>query len=218
MKKLFMCLAGAMMVLSLAACTPTKVDSGKGETVPEEGTTLSDGTVLEGGTKLPGGVTPEMLDYTTVDPDEARKPDPNAVSMEAIMVFYPNESGNGLESQLIDVDLMDEDVIAEYLMEKGVLPAETMVYSLDIEGGLKPGPGVPASETGSGERIGYLDLTQIDTLEGMEEKLLIYSIVNTYCENYQLDKLQLMIEGEVYSGSLSTDGFLYPIDKYDSIS
>ena len=26
MKKLFMCLAGAMMVLSLAACTPTKVD------------------------------------------------------------------------------------------------------------------------------------------------------------------------------------------------
>lgn len=218
MKKFLMCMAGAMMVLSLAACTPTEVESGKGETIPEEGTTLSDGTTLPGGTALPGGVTPDMLEHESIDPDEARKPDPNAPKMDAVMIFYPNDEKTGLENEMIDVEIMDEDTVAEYLIQYGVLPADTVVNFLDIEGPLKPGPGVPDEETGTGDRIGTLELTQIDTLEGIDEKLMIYSIVNSYCENFQLDKMQILIEGEPYTTSLSTDGYLYPIDKYDSIS
>lgn len=218
MKKLLMGILGTMMVFSLAACTPTKVDDvGKGETVTVE-ETLEDGETVTTTKELPGGVTPDMIEQPTIDPSLARMPDPNAPRMDTIMVYYPNEAGNGLTTEMIDVEMMDENIIVEWLVEYGVLPSDVEVFSLEIEGGMKPGPGVDPSETGSGERIGTLDLTEVQALEGLEEKLMVYSIVNTFCENYELDKFQILINGEVYNTSLSTDGYLYPIEKYQEIN
>ncbi len=218
MKKLLMGILGTVMVFSLAACTPTKVnDVGKGETITVE-ETLEDGETVTTTKELPGGVTPDMIEQTTIDPSLARMPDPNAPRMETIMVFYPNEAGNGLTTEMIDVEMMDENIIVEWLVEYGVMPSDVEVFSLEVEGGMKPGPGVEPSETGSGERIGTLDLTEVQTLEGLDEKLMVYSIVNTFCENYELDKFQILINGEVYNTSLSTDGYLYPIEKYQEIN
>lgn len=218
MKKLLMGILGTVMVFSLAACTPTKVnDVGKGETVTVE-ETLEDGETVTTTKELPGGVTPDMIEQTTIDPSLARMPDPNAPKMDTIVVYYPNEAGNGLTTEMIDVEMMDENIIVEWLVEYGVLPPEVEVFSLEVEGGMKPGPGVEPSETGSGERIGTLDLTEVQTLEGLDEKLMVYSIVNTFCENYELDKFQILINGEVYNTSLSTDGYLYPIEKYEEIN
>lgn len=206
MKRLLMCLAGAMMVFSLAACSPTKVEPGVGETAAD-------------GTKLPGGLSPEMMETeTTIDPSIARLPDPNAPKMDSIVVYYTNEDGTGLTTEMVDVDLMDEEIVAEQLVEFGVLPEGTEVYSLVIEGGQKAGPGVADSETGNGDRIGILDLTQLDTLEGTDEKLMIYAIVNTFCDNYELDKMQILVNGEEYATGLSTDGYLYPADNYEKIN
>ena len=218
MKKLLMGVAGTMMVLSLAACTPTKVEQvGKGETVETE-TVLSDGTTITTTKELPGGVTPEMLEKETVDPIAERPVDTNAELLETIMVYYPNEAGNGLTSEMVDVELMDEEVILEQLMDNGVLPYEVEINSFSVEGGMRPGPGVDPSETGSGERIGTLDLTQLTPPEGLDEKLMVYALVNTFCDNYELDKLQVLINGEVYATSLSTDGYLYPLEKYKEIN
>ena len=218
MKKLLMGVAGTMMVLSLAACTPTKVEQvGKGETVETE-TVLSDGTTITTTKELPGGVTPEMLEKETVDPTAERPVDTNAELLETIMVYYPNEAGNGLTSEMVDVELMDEEVILEQLMDNGVLPYEVEINSFSVEGGMRPGPGVDPSETGSVERIGTLDLTQLTPPEGLDEKLMVYALVNTFCDNYELDKLQVLINGEVYATSLSTDGYLYPLEKYKEIN
>ena len=100
MKKLLMGILGTVMVFSLAACTPTKVnDVGKGETITVE-ETLEDGETVTTTKELPGGVTPDMIEQTTIDPSLARMPDPNAPRMETIMVFYPNEAGNGLTTEI----------------------------------------------------------------------------------------------------------------------
>lgn len=218
MKKLLVGILGTMMVLSLAACTPTKVnDVGKGETIAVE-ETLENGETVTTTKELPGGVTPDMLEQTTIDPSLARMPDPDAPRMETIVVYYQNEAGSGLTTEMIDVDMMDENIIVEWLVEYGVLPLEVEVLSFEVEGGLKPGPGVDPSEAGNGERIGTLDLTEVQALDGLDEKLMVYSIVNTFCENYELDKIQILVNGEVYDAGLSTDGYLYPIEKYQEIN
>lgn len=219
MKKLLMGILGTVIAFSLVACTPTKVnDAGKGETITVE-ETLENGETITTTKELPGGVTPDMIVRETADPAAERPVDPNAVKLENIMVYYTNEAGNGLASEMVDVEMMNEEVILEQLIDFGVLPSEVEINSFEVEGGIRPGPGVDPSEAGDGgERIGTLDLTQLDTLEGLDEKLMVYSIVNTFCENYELDKFQILINGEVYDTSLSTDGYIYPIEKYDEIS
>ena len=206
MKKLLMGVAGTMMVLSLAACTPTKVEQvGKGETVETE-TVLSDGTTITTTKELPGGVTPEMLEKETVDPTAERPVDTNAELLETIMVYYPNEAGNGLTSEMVDVELMDEEVILEQLMDNGVLPYEVEINSFSVEGGMRPGPGVDPSETGSGERIGTLDLTQFPQADGTTEQLLLNAVANTFIENYELDKLKILVNGDLYTSANITMG------------
>ena len=191
MKKLIMCLAGLMTAVSLAACTPTQVT----ESAPQAAK------------QNPDGITPEMVAESNAA--IKREADSAAPVYDVAFIYVPNSDATGLTR---------EEVLVDCLVEKGVLEADTTVNSFDIEGGEKPGPGVSADAVGSGERIGTLDLSGIPESGTAGEVAMLNAIANTFIENYELDKLKLLINGENYeSGHIAhEDGdYLEFIDKYE---
>ena len=148
MKKLFMCFAGAMMVLSLAACKPTEVT----ETVP---------TVAESAN--PEGLTPEIMMESTEVP--AKLPDANAPILEKAALYSINSAGTGLVR-------------------------------------------------------GSLDLAQAVSADASKEQMILNAIANTFIENYELDKLEILINGEPYTSAnitMAAGDYMTLTDGYEEI-
>jgi len=188
MKKLIVYLVGALMVLSLAACKPTEVT----ETAPQ------------GAQRNPDGITPEMVAESNAA--IKREADKTAPVYEMAFIFVPNSDSTKLVRQRVDLEEFTEQVLVDCLAENGVLEEDTMVNSFDIEGGEKAGPGMDADPAESGERIGTLDLSKIPEAGTAEETMMLKSIGNTFIENYELDKLKLLINGENYESSHTVQG------------
>lgn len=204
MKKLFMYFAGIMMAFSLAACTPTQVT----ETLPQ------------GGHRNPEGITPEMIAERNAAANngvDLKQGDPDAPTYDMVFVYSVNSDATGLERSTMDVEELTEQAVVDCLVEKGVLEADTTVNSFDIEGGEKAGPGVAAGNS-DGERVGILDLSKIPESDTSEETAMLNAIGNTFIENFELDKLKLLINGENYESSHTVHGdedYLFYIDKYE---
>lgn len=182
MKKFTMCVAGALMVLSLAACTPTQT---KNESEPA-GTPVAEQST--------GGATDKV-------------PDPNAADLTPISLFYENEEATGLLKVMDDVE---GDLTAQALVDKligvDVLEEGTQVISFTMEGDApEVGPGAETTAGSEGaERVGILDLSQVPERDAKFEQLMLDSIGNTFIENYNLDKLKLLVNGQNYSSALVT--------------
>ena len=82
-----------------------------------------------------------------------------------------------------------------------------------VEGGEKAGPGVSAEDAGSGERTGTLDLSQFD---GAGDPQKVSALANTFIENYELDKLAVLVNGENFGGG-DAEGWLYFDDDYENV-
>ena len=95
MKKFIMCFVGAMLVLSLAACTPTPVKQSESATEP----------MVEAST---GGASDKV-------------PDPNVEPMEIISVYSSNEDATGLNQAMDAVDELTAQSLVDKLIEYGVL-------------------------------------------------------------------------------------------------
>ena len=200
MKKLALILAGAMMALSLAACAPTEVAK---ENRPQAAQ------------MNPEGIDPAKIaaeNKPAVDPKLT--PDPDAVAYETIFVYSVNEDNTGLKRDMLDVEVIDEEAVVAGLIELGVLSEDAVINSWEISGGVKAGPGVDPSLVTDGERIGTLDLS---SLEADADKLIVYALGNTFCENFELDKMELLVDGVEYTHSVIADGYLYYVDKYTKI-
>lgn len=189
MKKWMMLLTGILTALSLAACTPTQVD----ETIPQP----------VGGAH-PAGITPEMVRES--NGAEEKLPDPNAPILEMAFVYSIDASGAKLTRELVDLEKLTEEALVACLIERGVLEEGTEVNGFDIDGGAKAGPGVTAEAAGDGERIGTLDLTGFPKADAAKEKLLLQAVANTFIENYELDKIKLLIEGANYTSDNVSQG------------
>ena len=188
MKKLFMCFAGAMMVLSLAACKPTEVT----ETVP---------TVAESAN--PEGLTPEIMMESTEVPEKL--PDANAPILEKAALYSINSA---------------EETLMEQLVEKGVLDSAIEINTFGISGDIKAGPGVKAGSAGGEDRIGSLDLAQAVSADASKEQMILNAIANTFIENYELDKLEILINGEPYTSAnitMAAGDYMTLTDGYEEI-
>lgn len=198
MKRVFMGFAGVMMAVALAACTPTQVT----ETAPN--------TV---GRSNPDGLTPEMVKESQEVVE--KRADPNAPVYDMAFVYSVNDAGTRLVRQVEDVEFLSEEVLGECLIDKGVVSEDVQVMALTVEGGEAEGPGVEGGSTGGSERIGKLELSQAPAADADKEQLVLGAIANTFIENYELDKLQILVNGEVYNGAGMTDGYLTFADDYD---
>lgn len=193
------------MALSLAACSPTQVEPEQKPEAAQSG---------------PEGLDPAVIQQRNqeqVDP-KLMPPDPDAPVMDSVILYYGKEDGSGLTREMVDVDELDAESVVAKLIEYGVLEDGTTVNSFDIEGGEKAGPGVDASEVGTGERIGTLDLSGLGTLDGADEKIVLYSIANTFVESFELDKVALLVDGTPYSSDLMTDGYLEAVEDYEKLN
>ena len=110
MKKFIMCFVGAMLVLSLAACTPTPVKQSESATEP----------MVEAST---GGASDKV-------------PDPNVEPMEIISVYSSNEDATGLNQAMDAVDELTAQSLVDKLIEYGVLEEGTEVLNFDTKDGI----------------------------------------------------------------------------------
>lgn len=191
MKKIKLILMGALMALTLAACAPTEI---KSEDIPDNAKVN------------PAGLTPEMMTTEAVE----KTGDPDAVPMEMVFLYQVGEDGK-MTRETIDVETADLETIIGLLAENEILEEGTVAEGLDIEGGMKAGPGVDPSQVTEGDRIGTLKINQVP-----EDEKKLQSLVSTMIENFTLDKLQIVVDGDmILSGP--EDGYFVMVDEGETV-
>lgn len=181
MKKISICLVGAIAVVSLSACTPTSKKEMTTEAYPVE--------VAE-----------------TRDARAEKTPDPDAPELDLVSIYVSNDDATGLTVYLEGIEKLDAQSLVDILITGGVLEEGVAVNSFDIKGGEKTGPGVDVSEADGGERIGTLDLSKAPVSGTAGEKVTLGALGNTFIENFELDKLKLLVNGETYSSGKILQG------------
>ncbi len=179
------------MALTLAACSPTEI---KSEEIPENAKVN------------PVGLTPEMMTTEAVE----KTGDPDAVPMEMVFLYQVGEDGK-MTRETIDVETADLETIIGLLTEHEILEEGTVAEGLDIEGGMKAGPGVDPSQVTEGDRIGTLKLNQAP-----EDEKNLQSLVSTMIENFTLDKLQIVVDGDMVLAG-PEDGYFVMVDEGENV-
>lgn len=195
MKKITALVLGVMMAVTLAACAPTEKS-----------------ITSQGGANTPL-ITPSVEETEMVE----KIGDINAPVLAMVFVYYGNSNSTGLERIIENAEVLDAQALVDFLIQYKVLEEGTKVNSFKLEGGEKAGPGVDASKVGSGERIGTLDLSELSISGTSSEPVILAAIGNTFIENFELDKLKLLVNGKNYSGKEIVQGdedYLLYEEKY----
>ncbi|MCD8121732.1 MAG: hypothetical protein LUE65_05755 [Clostridiales bacterium] len=182
-----LCLIGAMMVLSLAACTPT--------TDRNQAGSIS-GTAAAGGGQ---GTVPER----GYDREDAKN--------QLISLYSVSADGAKLEGTMETIPEMTEQAIVDKLIEYGVLDEGTTVVSFSREGtpaskDVGPGiitetiPGMPETESPTKE-YGVLELNQFPDDAFQEKKL--QAVADTFIENFDVLYMTIQVDGEILAENLS---------------
>lgn len=177
MRKFIVFLLSAMLVISLAACSPTQ---------PKMETTAPDPQVMAS----TGGASDKV-------------PDPNAEPMEIISVYSQNDDATGLNQAMDAVDELTADALVDKLIEYGVLTEGTKVLKFDMADG-----------------TGTLDLSQVPNSGSTGDLLMLTAVGNTFIENFELDKLKLLVNGKNFSSGHMEQGdndFLEYVKNYKEI-
>ena len=153
--------------------------------------------------------TEEYVDYKLVGQEPV---DP----MDMAAVYRLNNGA--IERVMLDVEEMTEQYLTDRLIEFGVLDEGTEVLSFEVEGDMGAGPGNP--DGGESERIGTLNLSKVPAWSADQEELMLRCVGNTFLDNFQLDKLKLLVNGENYSGAgitLGDDDYLEYESGYKNV-
>ena len=180
MKKLVMGLLGAMMILSLAACTPTTEKNKTGE-VKEPETEAVETTADAG----PGVVT-------------GRPVDQDAPDLTMVSVYSVSEDGSKIEGTMDSVETLDAQSLTDLLIQYGVLDDGTKAVSFTTEESVastEAGPGVSADST-----VATLELSKFPS-ENQER--VLQAVANTFCENMNAETITIKADGQTLAEGLS---------------
>ncbi len=184
MKKLVMGLLGAMMILSLAACTPTTEKNKTGETKAMQQDEVVESTADSG----PGVVT-------------GRPVDQDAPDLTMVSVYSISEDGSKIEGTMDSVETLDAQSLVDLLAQYGVLDDGTKAVSFATEGSVasqEAGPGV--TEGASKAEKATLELSQVPSEN--QEKVL-QAVANTFCENMNAETITIQVDGQTLAEGLS---------------
>ena len=194
MKKVVMCVIGAMMILSLAACTPTPEKGKTGEVKQTEGTSKADNT---------GKSTGERSNSV----DSNKLPDPTAPDLDVISIYTVSEDGTKLEGTMDAVEGRDAQSVADLLAKYGVLDEGTQVIEFKAEGepaSEEVGPGVvkiPGIEFESNmKEFGTVNL---DKFPDAKDDMRLQAVANTFIENMDVQYLTILVDGETVAENLT---------------
>ena len=176
MKKAIMSFIGAMMVLSLVACTPTTEKNKTGEVKQTQATN-------------------GIADKT---------PDPNAPNLEILAVYQLNSEGTGLTYAMEGIEEMTPQAVVDLLIEAGVLAEGTTSLSLETEGKVEEvGPGavvIPGMEIdNSYPEHGILNLSQFPK---DNQELKLQAVANTFLEGFNIARFTIQVNGETVGENL----------------
>lgn len=129
-------------------------------------------------TKKNTATAPVQEASNTVSDASDKVPDPNAPELTIVSVFYPNSDKTKIEKSMTDLESLDANGLIEKLKEYEVISENINLESFDLS---DDKTAVLNLSTGDGSS---LDLSNNYTL---------YSIVDTFIENYELDKLSIVI-------------------------
>lgn len=124
--------------------------------------------------------TPE----TTQEEVTEKLPDSNAIPMEVMSVYFVNDEATGLDKTMdaVEGEELTAQAVVDKLIEYEILDEGTTVISFDIK-----------------ESQGILDLSQVPSSGTTGETLMLTALGNTFIENYELESLKLLVNGENYS-------------------
>lgn len=180
MKKVIMCFIGAMMILSLTACTPTTEKNKTGEVVQTE---AAETTVPE------------------------KNPDPTAPELDVVSVYTVSADGSKLEGTMDAVDELSAQALVDMLIQYGVLDEGTEAVDFTAEGEPSSeavGPGVvkvPGVETqNNAKEYGTLELNQIPDAK---DEMALQAIANTFLENMDVTYMTIIVDGETVGENMT---------------
>lgn len=174
MKKAIMCFIGAMMILSLAACTPTTEKNKTGEVKQ---------------TQAANGVAD-------------KQPDPNAPDLDIVSIYRIGDDGK-IVGTMDAIEERTPQVLVDLLIQYGVLDEGTKSLSFEEVGKVEEvGPGVVVIpgldiDNSIGE-TGILDLDQAP----VEDDMKMQAIANTFIENLNVLNLTIQVNGETVKEGL----------------
>ncbi|MGN0158843.1 MAG: hypothetical protein ACI39W_06870 [Brotaphodocola sp.] len=177
--KVILCFTAAMMVFSLAACTPTTEKNKTGEVKQ---------------TAAANGIAD-------------KNPDPTAPVLDIVSIYTVSDDGSKLEGTMDAVDELNENTLTDMLIEYGVLAEGTRVNSFSAEGepsSQAVGPGVVAipGETpkNNTKEYGVVDFNQFPDVK---DNMLLQAVANTFIENMDVVYMTISVEGEVVAENLT---------------
>lgn len=174
MRKFIVFILSAILVMSLAACAPTK---------RKVETSAPDSRVMAS----TGGASDKV-------------PDPNVEPMEIISIYNLNDDNTGLNQAMDAVDKLTAEAMVDKLIEYHVLEEGTKVLKFEITDG-----------------TGILDLSQVPQKDADRDFLVIASVGNTFIENFEIDKLQLLINGKNYKNEKTNQDYLEFVKDYKKV-
>ncbi|MCD8223627.1 MAG: hypothetical protein LUC99_02070 [Clostridiales bacterium] len=170
MKKILVCLLAGVMILSLAACTPTTEKNKTGQT------------------KATNGV------------DTVKNPDPTAPDLDVVSIYTVSADGSKLEGTMDAIEGKTAQTLVDSLIEYGVLGEGTTAISFTAEGELSSeevGPGIikiPGFEIPSNSReYGTLNLSAVPD---EKDDMALHAIANTFIENMAVTYMTIQVDGE----------------------
>lgn len=178
MRRFIVFLMSAVLMMSLAACTPTE---------PKMETTAPDPQVMAS----TGGASDKV-------------PDPNVEPMEIISIYNSNDDATGLNQAMDAVDELTAEALVDKLIEYGVLEEGTEALKFDMADG-----------------TGTLDLSKVPSSGTTGDILMLTAVGNTFIENFELDKLKLLVNGENFSNGhidQGDDDYLEYVKNYKEIN
>ena len=179
MRKAIMCFIGAMMILSLAACTPTTEKNKTGEVKQTEAATAA----------------------------PVKNPDPTAPELDVVSIYTVSADGSKLEGTMDAVDELNEQTLVDLLIQYGVLAEGTEAVSFTAEGEASSeaaGPGVVkvpgGAEVNTTKEDGTLELNQVPDAK---DDMMLQAVANTFIENMDVVYMTIKVDGEVIGENMT---------------
>lgn len=185
MRRTILSILGVMMILSLAACTPTSEKNKTGESKQTEAESVPKDT--DG----PGVVTDRPVD-------------PNEPELEIISIYTVDQEGK-METTMDGVEELSPQILVDRLIEYGVLKEGTKMVNYTEDGetyNKDAGPGVP-EEDGSGSikrEYGRLELSDVPE---EQKELRLQAVANTFIENMDVVYMTIQVNGQTVGENLS---------------
>lgn len=132
-----------------------------------------------------------------------------------VTLYYPDETGQRMDSVITEVSYNSAEPIAHLLLEKLIAGPSSLegLYNTKLISALPSGTQV--NSVTIRDNICYVDMNKSFTVQKKDVKseVVIYSVVNTLCELSNINKVQFSVEGKQLNYYGDVKDFNLPLER-----